>query len=79
MTLDVGKGQFRVETKLRSDGLKDVPAGGKSFVREFWTLSGSKLIHCLDSRLSHPMSVGSSGLLKYIPKRCKKVMRESRP
>jgi hypothetical protein len=49
MTLDVEKGQVRVEVKLHSDGLKDVPAGCKSFVREFWTLSGSNLVHRLDN------------------------------
>jgi hypothetical protein len=48
MTLDVEKGQL-VEVKLRSDGLKDVPAGCKSFVREFWTLSGCNLVHRLDN------------------------------
>jgi hypothetical protein len=30
----VGKGEVRVEAKLRSDGLKDVPTEYKSFVRE---------------------------------------------
>jgi hypothetical protein len=71
VTLDVEKGQVRVEAKLRSDGLKDVPAGCKSFVREFWTLSGSNLIHCLHNcqvttpnvgGLSQQMSVGGRGL-----------------
>jgi hypothetical protein len=55
MTLDVGKGQVRVEAKLRSDGLKNVPAGCKSFIREFTVLT--------TARLSHQMSVGGSGLL----------------
>jgi hypothetical protein len=39
MTLDVGKGQVRVEAKLRSDDLKDVPDGCKSFVWKLRTLS----------------------------------------
>jgi hypothetical protein len=38
-----------VEAKLRSDGLKDVPGVCKSFVREFWTLLGSNLVHRLDN------------------------------
>jgi hypothetical protein len=64
MSLDVGKGQARVEAKLRSDGLKDVPAGCKSFVREFWVLSGSNLLHCLENcQVITPISVGGSGLL----------------
>jgi hypothetical protein len=49
MSHDVGKRQIRVEAKLRSDGLKDVPGVCKSFVREFWTLSGSNLVHRLDN------------------------------
>jgi hypothetical protein len=49
MTIDVKRRQVREEVKLRSDGLKDVPVGCKSFVREFWTLSGSNLIRCLDN------------------------------
>jgi hypothetical protein len=49
MTLDVEKGEVRVEVKVRSDGLKDVPAGCKSFVREFWRLAGSNLVHRLDN------------------------------
>jgi hypothetical protein len=35
MALDSGKGQVMVEAKIRSDGMKVVPARYKSFVREF--------------------------------------------
>jgi hypothetical protein len=60
MTPDVEKGEVRVEVKVRSDGLKDVPAGCKSFVREFWTLSGSNLVHRPDSCQVITPNVGRS-------------------
>jgi hypothetical protein len=63
MTLDVGKGQFRVEAKLRSDGLQDVPPGCKISLGNsgrFRDLISFTVL--TTARLSHQMSVGGSGL-----------------
>jgi hypothetical protein len=64
MTLDLKRRQVRAKVKFRSDGLKDVPAGCKSFVREFWIFRDLILFTVLTTaRLLHQISVGGSGLL----------------